>query len=57
VNSSTSDANVSFSVPGLGGRALRVFRDGRTVRPLGDLVTDKLPGLGVAAYVVPPAAW
>ena len=57
VNSSTSDANVSFSVPGLGGRALRVFRDGRTVRPLGDLVTDRLPGLGVAVYVVPPAGW
>jgi glycosyl hydrolase family 42 (putative beta-galactosidase) len=56
-NSSTSDANVSFSVPGLGGRALRVFRDGRTVKPLGDLVTDKLPGLGVAVYVVPPAGW
>ena len=44
-------------MPGLGGRSLRVFRDGRIVKPLGDLVTDKLPGLGVALYVVPPAGW
>jgi hypothetical protein len=57
VNTSTSDATASFSVPGLGGRSLRVFREGRTVKPLGDLVTDKLPGLGVAVYVVPPAGW
>lgn len=57
VNTSTSDAGVSFSVPGLGGRSLRVFRDGRIVKPLGDLVADKLPGLGVAVYVVPPPGW
>ena len=54
MNTSTSEATASFSLPGLGGRALRVFRDGRTVKPLGDLVADKLPGLGVAVYVVPP---
>jgi hypothetical protein len=57
VNTSTSDATASFSVPGLGGRSLRVFRETRTVKPLGDLVTDKLSGLGVAVYVVPPAGW
>jgi hypothetical protein len=57
VNTSTSDATASFSVPGLGGRSLRVFREGRTVKPLGDLVSDKLPGLGVAVYVAPPAGW
>lgn len=57
VNTSTSDATASFSAPGLGGRSLRVFHEGRTVKPLGDLVTDKLPGLGVAVYVVPPAGW
>ena len=57
VNTSTSDASASFSLPGLGGRTLRVFRDGRTVKPLGDLVTDRLPGLGVAVYVVPPGGW
>jgi len=57
VNTSTSEAAASFSVPGLGGRQLRVFREGRTVKPLGDLVTDKLPGLGVAVYVAPPAGW
>jgi hypothetical protein len=57
VNTSTSDAGVSFSMPGLGGRSLRVFREGRIVKPLGDLVTDKLPGLGVAVYVVPPSGW
>jgi hypothetical protein len=57
VNSSTSPTTASFNLPGLGGRTLRVFRDGRTVKPLGDLVTDKLPGLGVAVYVVPPAGW
>jgi hypothetical protein len=33
---------------GLGGRKLKVFRDGRIVTPLGDLVVDKLPGLDVA---------
>jgi hypothetical protein len=57
VNTSTSEATASFSVPGLGGRSLHVFRDGRVVKPLGDLVADKLPGLGVAVYVVPPGGW
>ena len=57
VNTSTAEANASFSVPGLGGRKLRVFRDGRVVKSFGDLVTDKLPPLGVAVYVVPPAGW
>ena len=57
MNTSTSEATASFSLLGLGGRSLRVFRDGRTVKPLGDLVTDKLPGLGVAVYVVPPGGW
>ena len=57
VNSSTAPANTSFTVPGLGGRKLKVFRDGRVVTPLGDLVADKLPGLGVAVYVVPPPGW
>ena len=57
VNTSTSQATVGFTLPGLGGRLLRVFRDGRVVKPFGDLVTDKLPGLGVAVYVVPPAGW
>ena len=56
-NSSTSEATASFSVPGLSGRPLRVFRDGRTVRSFGDVVTDKLPGLGVAVYVVSPPGW
>ncbi|HXG76855.1 MAG TPA: fibronectin type III domain-containing protein [Gaiellaceae bacterium] len=57
VNTSTAPANASFSVPGLGGRGVRSFRDGRTLRPLGDLVLDKLPGLGVGLYVVPPPGW
>ncbi len=57
VNTSTTDASATFSMPGLGGRTLRVFRDGRLVKPLGDLVTDKLPGLGVAVYVLPPGGW
>jgi hypothetical protein len=57
VTTSTAPATASFSVPGIGGRKLRVFRDGRVVTPLGDLVVDKLPGLGVAVYVVPPAGW
>jgi hypothetical protein len=57
VNTSTAPARASFTVPGLGGRKLRVFRDGRTVTPLGDLVVDKLPGLGAAVYVAPPPGW
>jgi hypothetical protein len=57
VNTSTSETTASFSVPALGGRTLRVFRDGRTVKPLGDLVTDRLPPLGVTVYVVPPGGW
>ena len=44
VNSSTSPTSTSFTVPGLGGRKFRVFRDGRVVTPFGDLVVDKLPG-------------
>ncbi len=57
VNTSTSPTSTSFSVPGLGGRKLRVFGDGRTVTPFGDLVVDKLAGLGVAVYIAPPAGW
>jgi hypothetical protein len=57
VNSSAAPVSASFTVPGLAGRKLRVYRDGRTVTPLGDLVVDKLPGLGVAVYVVPPPGW
>jgi hypothetical protein len=57
VNTSTSPAPVSFTVPGLAGRPLRVFSDGRTIRPFGDLAVDKLPGLGVAVYVAAPAGW
>ena len=57
VNASNATATASFSVPGLGGRKLRVFRDGRVVTPMGDLVVDKLPALGVAVYVVPPPGW
>ncbi len=57
VNTSTSPVTASFTVPGIGARKLRVFADGRTVTPLGNLVVDKLPGLGTAVYVVPPAGW
>ena len=57
VNTSTSPTTAAFTLPGLGGRSLHVFRDGRVVKPFGDLVSDKLPGLGVAVYVVPPAGW
>ena len=57
VNTSRSDSGGSFSMPGVGGRSLHVFRDGRIVKPLGDLVTDELPGLGVAVYVLPPPGW
>ena len=57
VNTSNAPTTAVFTVPGLGGRSLRAFREGRIVRPLGDLVTDKLPGLGVAVYVVAPAGW
>jgi hypothetical protein len=57
VNTSTNPVTASFSVPGLSGRHLRVFREGRVVKPMGDLVADKLPGLGVAVYVVPPPGW
>jgi len=57
VNTSTAPATASFTVPGLAGRKLRVFGDGRTLSPFGDLVADKLPGLGVAVYIAPPAGW
>jgi hypothetical protein len=57
VNTSTKPATASFTVPGLSGRTLRTFADAREVRARGDLVTDTLPGLGVAIYVAPPAGW
>ena len=57
VNTSTAPATASFTVPGLAGRVLHVFEDGRTMRPYGDLTVDKLPGLGVAVYVAAPAGW
>ena len=56
-NTSTSPATASFMVPGLAGRKLRVFGDGRVVTPLGNLVVDKLPGLGTAVYIASPAGW
>jgi hypothetical protein len=34
-----------------------VFGDGRVVTPLGNLVVDKLPGLGTAVYIASPAGW
>jgi hypothetical protein len=57
VNTSTSPTTASFNVPGLAGRKLQVFADGRTVRPLGGLVVDKLPALGAAVYIAAPAGW
>lgn len=57
VNTSTSPARVAFSAAGLQGRTLRTFAEGRELRPLGDVVTDTLPGLGVAIYVAAPAGW
>jgi hypothetical protein len=56
-NTSTSPATASFTVPGLAGRKLRVFGDGRVITPLGTLVTDTLPGLGTAVYIAAPAGW
>lgn len=56
-NTSTSPAAATFSVPGLVGRTLRTFVDGREVRPRGEVVSDTLPGLGVAIYIAPPASW
>ncbi len=53
---STVDAPI-FTVPGLAGRKLRVFGDGRIVTPYGDLAVDKLPPLGVAVYIASPAGW
>jgi hypothetical protein len=57
VNSSTEPTTASFTVPGLAGRKLQVWGSDRTVRPLGSLVVDKLPGLGVTIYVAPPSGW
>jgi hypothetical protein len=57
VNTSTAPATASFTVPGLAGRKLRVFGDGRIVTPYGDLAVDKLPPLGVAIYIASPAGW
>jgi hypothetical protein len=57
VNTSTAAAATSFTVPGLGGRKLRLFGDGRIVTPYGDLAVDKLPPLGVAIYIASPLGW
>jgi hypothetical protein len=57
VNTSTAPATASFTVPGLAGRRLRVFGDGRTLQPYGDLAIDRLPGLGVAVYIAAPVGW
>jgi len=57
VNTSTEPVTASFAVPGLAARKLRVFADGRLVTPMGNLVVDKFPPLGVNVYVVPPAGW
>jgi hypothetical protein len=57
VNTSTSPTTASFTVPGLSGKKLQVFGEDRSVRTLGALVVDKLPGLGVTIYIAPPAGW
>lgn len=57
VNTSTAPVTASFTVPGLAARKLRDFSTGRVITPLGNLVVDKLPGLGANVYVVPPAGW
>jgi hypothetical protein len=56
-NTSTAPAGLSLTVPRLAGRRLHVFADGRVVTPLGDLVVDKLPALGVAVYIAAPVGW
>jgi hypothetical protein len=57
VNASTKPANATFTVAGLAGRKLRTFGEGREVKARGDMVSDKLSGLGVSIYVAPPAGW
>jgi hypothetical protein len=55
VNTSYGPSEATISLPGLGGRPLTVFGEGRTVRASGDTFADAFDGLGVHVYVVAPA--
>jgi hypothetical protein len=54
VNPTYADATASIRVPGLGGRALQVLDEGRTVTSQGDGFTDSFAPLAVHLYVAAP---
>jgi hypothetical protein len=57
VNPAQKKVSAKISVSGLAGRPLRVFSDGRTVTPAGDLIIDDFPPLAARVYVLGPPGW
>jgi hypothetical protein len=54
VNPTFGPTPATVSVPGLGGRALQVLGEGRTVTPTGDTFSDSFGPLAVHLYVAAP---
>jgi hypothetical protein len=55
VNPTYSSTSAAITVPGLGGRTLQVYGEGRSVAPKGDAFSDSFGPLAVHLYVVAPA--
>jgi hypothetical protein len=57
VNPQQKKVTAKISVSGLAGRPLRVFSEGRTVTPAGNLIVDAFPPLAARVYLVGPPGW
>jgi hypothetical protein len=57
VNPSQKKVSAKISVSGLAGRPLRVFSEGRTLTPAGDLIVDDFAPLQARVYIVAPPGW
>jgi hypothetical protein len=57
VNPAQKKISAKISVSGLGGRPLRVFSEGRTVTPAGDLIIDDFAPLQARVYILSPPGW
>jgi hypothetical protein len=55
VNPTYTSASATIAVPGLGGRTLQVYGEGRSVTPKGDSFSDSFGPLAVHLYIAAPA--
>jgi len=55
VNPTFAPASATIAAPGLGGRTLQVYGEGRSVAPKGDSFSDSFEPLAVHLYIAAPA--